>query len=217
MQNVWSKVLYADSFTSINVRRALDDIPAPVYYASLLGVDHALHKLIHSEQLESTTIPALLPAPTSSVPKKVNAQGGRYGNALHAASSGGHDQKVQTLLDKGADANAQVGSYGNAPLEEKILELTLPGTLGTRKSTITIFRKSESKMRFVTTTRDDQNQYFHHEIEKDIISMEADRLIPTCATPGDASAMTNNVMLCSKQGQNPESYSLKDANFMSGF
>lgn len=98
------------------------------------------------------------------------------------------------------------------PLEEKILEITLPGTHGTRKSTLKIFRKSESEMRFVTTTKDDQNQYYHHEIEKDIINMETDRLIPTYATPGDASAMTNNVMICSKQGKNPEWYSLKDAN-----
>ena len=96
------------------------------------------------------------------------------------------------------------------PLEEKILELTLPGTFGTRKSTMTVFRKSESKMRFVTTTKDDQNQYFHHEKEKDVVNMEADRLIPTYATPGDASAMTSNVMICSSEGQNPEWYSLKD-------
>ena len=37
----------------------------------------------------------------------VNAQGGDYGNALQAASLGGHDQVVQMLLDKGADVNAQ--------------------------------------------------------------------------------------------------------------
>ena len=45
--------------TSIDFRRALDDIPAPVYYASLLRLDQALHDLINSEQLEGTTIPAL--------------------------------------------------------------------------------------------------------------------------------------------------------------
>ena len=95
------------------------------------------------------------------------------------------------------------------PLEEKILELTLPGTFGTRKSTITIFRKSESKMRLVMTTKDDQNQYFHHEKEA-LVNMEADRLIPTYATPGDASTMTNNVMICSNEGQDQEWYSLKD-------
>jgi hypothetical protein len=36
----------------------------------------------------------------------VNAQGGEYGNALQAASAGGHEQVVKTLLDKDANVNA---------------------------------------------------------------------------------------------------------------
>jgi ankyrin repeat protein len=36
----------------------------------------------------------------------VNAQGGRYGSALQAASARGHDQVVQLLLEKGVDINA---------------------------------------------------------------------------------------------------------------
>jgi len=45
---------------------------------------------------------------------EVNAQGGDFGNALQAASEGGHDQVVQILLDKGAEVNAQGGYYSNA-------------------------------------------------------------------------------------------------------
>ena len=55
---------------SINFRRALDDIPAPVYYASLLGLDQVLHDIINSEQLEGTTIPALSLRSTSNLSKK---------------------------------------------------------------------------------------------------------------------------------------------------
>ncbi|KAJ6527974.1 hypothetical protein DFH09DRAFT_1413900, partial [Mycena vulgaris] len=44
----------------------------------------------------------------------VNAQGGRYGNALQAASSGGHIETVRELLERGADVNAQGGRYYNA-------------------------------------------------------------------------------------------------------
>jgi ankyrin repeat protein len=44
----------------------------------------------------------------------VNAQGGRYGNALQAASERGDEAVVKLLLDKGADVNAQSRRYGNA-------------------------------------------------------------------------------------------------------
>ena len=44
----------------------------------------------------------------------VNARGGELGNALQAASGGGHPEIVTLLLDKGADVNTQGGQYGNA-------------------------------------------------------------------------------------------------------
>ncbi|KAI1602560.1 ankyrin repeat domain containing protein [Pyrenophora tritici-repentis] len=44
----------------------------------------------------------------------VNAQGGRYGNALQAASAGGYEQVVKMLLNKGAKVNAQGGEYSSA-------------------------------------------------------------------------------------------------------
>ncbi|KAG4034505.1 hypothetical protein MFRU_003g04650 [Monilinia fructicola] len=44
----------------------------------------------------------------------VNAQGGRYGNALQAASCGGNETIVKLLLEAKADVNAQGGEYGNA-------------------------------------------------------------------------------------------------------
>lgn len=40
--------------------------------------------------------------------------GGRYDNALQAASLGGHTAVVQLLLRRGADINLQGGQYGNA-------------------------------------------------------------------------------------------------------
>lgn len=42
------------------------------------------------------------------------AQGGEYGNALQAASSGRHEKMVQVLLDKGADVYVRGGFHGNA-------------------------------------------------------------------------------------------------------
>ncbi|KAK1074316.1 hypothetical protein LTR74_001240 [Friedmanniomyces endolithicus] len=45
----------------------------------------------------------------------VNAQGGKFGNALNAVCCGSYNSKVvQLLLDSGADVNAQGGEFGNA-------------------------------------------------------------------------------------------------------
>ncbi len=54
--------------------------------------------------------------PSKIMGADVNAQGGRYGNALQvaAASFEDHYQVVQMLLDKGVGVNAQGGLYGNA-------------------------------------------------------------------------------------------------------
>ncbi len=43
----------------------------------------------------------------------VNALRGQYGNALYAASSGGHKEIARMLVEKGADVNAQGGECGN--------------------------------------------------------------------------------------------------------
>ena len=44
----------------------------------------------------------------------INAQGGKYGTALVAASREGYSEVVQLFLDNGADVNAQGGDYGTA-------------------------------------------------------------------------------------------------------
>ncbi|KAK5694568.1 hypothetical protein LTR97_009158 [Elasticomyces elasticus] len=44
----------------------------------------------------------------------LNAQGGKYGNALQAASYKGHTKIVETLLEYRANVNAQGGHFGNA-------------------------------------------------------------------------------------------------------
>lgn len=74
----------------------------------------------------------------------VNAQGGFYGNALQAASAGGHLDVVQTLLEAGADVNAQGGEYSTtlcAATEkgyQKIVQMLLSNgaQVGSRESTV---------------------------------------------------------------------------------
>ena len=44
----------------------------------------------------------------------MNATGGKYGNALHAALYRGKEAVVKMLLENGAEVNAEGGEYGNA-------------------------------------------------------------------------------------------------------
>ncbi|WQF77432.1 Putative nucleoside phosphorylase domain, NACHT nucleoside triphosphatase [Colletotrichum destructivum] len=83
-----------------NPERIFDDDPGMpdatgFYFACLKGLKAPVSRLL-SEQID------------------IEAQGGKYGNALQAASAMGHEAIVQMLLDAGADVNAQGGFYGNA-------------------------------------------------------------------------------------------------------
>ncbi|KAF9770460.1 hypothetical protein IL306_012005 [Fusarium sp. DS 682] len=78
---------------------AWEEDPGPprasrLYYACLGGLAKAAKALVEDADID--------------------AEGGRYGNALQAASFQGHREVVQLLLDKGADVSAQGGEYGNA-------------------------------------------------------------------------------------------------------
>ncbi|KIW99546.1 uncharacterized protein Z518_11285 [Rhinocladiella mackenziei CBS 650.93] len=72
-----------------------NEIAQPLYYAAYIGVPEIVERIIKRNV-------------------DVNAQGGEYGNALQAASAGGHDNVVKMLVEAGADVNVQGGSYGNA-------------------------------------------------------------------------------------------------------
>ncbi|OBT58918.1 hypothetical protein VE04_00567, partial [Pseudogymnoascus sp. 24MN13] len=73
----------------------LEDVPTPLYVASLFGWTDIIEQLL-------------------SAGANINAQGGKYGNALQAASATGHKKIVELLLTAGANINAQGGRYCNA-------------------------------------------------------------------------------------------------------
>ena len=94
----WIQLYDPDSpWRGPDLRIDLDNVAAPLYYAALLGLS-----VITKLQLDQGA--------------QVNAQGGRYGNALQAASARGYEQIVKMLLDNKAEVNAQGGHYGNALL-----------------------------------------------------------------------------------------------------
>lgn len=93
----WLRLYDPDySWSTFDANKKLEESQTPLYYASLFGLVTIVQALVS----KSIT--------------NVNAKGGRYGNALQAASYGGHTEVVNLLLCEGADANAQGGRYGNA-------------------------------------------------------------------------------------------------------
>src|SRR5215472_6029359 len=82
-------------WNGMRLNRAPDDIPIPHYYAALAG---------------------MLPVVRAIMVGKVdiNARCGLYGNALHAASSNGHERIVDLLLQHGADVHAVTAILGSA-------------------------------------------------------------------------------------------------------
>jgi hypothetical protein len=79
----------------LNLSLKTHDLAHPLYYAARIGVPGIVKRIL------KRTV-------------DINAQGGRYGTALQAASADGHETVVKILLDSGADVNAQGGFYGNA-------------------------------------------------------------------------------------------------------
>ena len=109
-------------------------VASPTYYAALLGLDFIIYNLCRKPSggplsgLRSTELSDLVstqegyyrPTPQAALvtldeTTDVNAQGGRYGTALAAASGEGHEKIVELLLGIGAAVNAHGGGhYGTA-------------------------------------------------------------------------------------------------------
>ena len=102
------------------------------------------------------------------------------------------------------------------PLEEKILELVLPSLYNNRRSTLTVFRKSDVAFRLVSTTKDEQNKDFHSEESMDV-NMNSNQFIPAFATSYDGEAVNNNVLLCNSQGQELKWHSFPDLSAVAEF
>jgi hypothetical protein len=72
-----------------------DDEGSSLYYPSFIGLVNVVQLLLEAKA-------------------DVNARGGRYGNALQAASARGFEKVVQLLLEAKANVNARGGLYGSA-------------------------------------------------------------------------------------------------------
>ncbi|KAK4148589.1 hypothetical protein C8A00DRAFT_38833, partial [Chaetomidium leptoderma] len=81
--------------------------------ASVQFIHLSVNDFLFRNQRLQTLDQTLQPDPIK-VGADVNAQGGDFGNALQAASYGGHAEIVRQLLERRADVNAQGGHYSNA-------------------------------------------------------------------------------------------------------
>ncbi|XP_014553175.1 hypothetical protein COCVIDRAFT_75541, partial [Bipolaris victoriae FI3] len=93
---IWIQLFDPDEqWEEPDLRKGLESIAIPRYYAALLGLS-AIARILLDQGAD------------------VNAPGGKCGNALNAASQEGHKQVIRMLLDKGADINVQGGDYVDA-------------------------------------------------------------------------------------------------------
>lgn len=111
----WVQLYNVDApWQGMDLSLTTKDVAQPLYYAASIGVWEVIENII----------PLI---------DDVNAQGGRYGNALQAASVRGYEKIVQILLDVGVDVNANGGRYGDALQaasargHEKVVQILLDG------------------------------------------------------------------------------------------
>ena len=115
-----------DRGVSMNPQRVNSRLPTLLGYLARVGNTKVIQFLFHNgAELQDKALDEALVELASNGKVEdmrllldkgadVNAQGGRYGNALQAAVWEGNIEVVMLLLDKGADVNAQGGEYGNA-------------------------------------------------------------------------------------------------------
>jgi ankyrin repeat protein len=89
--------------TAVKFERILANVAPALYYASFLGLDWIIPEILLAGK-----------TPGCKVEDVVNVQGGHYGNALQAASVGGHVETTRILVEQGADVNKQGGHCRNA-------------------------------------------------------------------------------------------------------
>ncbi|KAL2219638.1 ankyrin repeat-containing protein [Thermoascus aurantiacus ATCC 26904] len=122
----WVRLYDVDGRFSGQFSSPLNDIPSPVYYASILGLYRVLPELLRIEQQGSTMTSALQSTSASKIIGLVNAGGRLFRSPLQAAADRGHEKVVQILLENGAndagDALLLASRAGNEEIVQVLLD-----------------------------------------------------------------------------------------------
>ena len=188
----------------------IGDVVTEEQYLNLLKSTWILQKIERSSIFKSCS-------PDSVWPKYVKELDDRVSQHILRLEGAGHGKCALETISQLPDSCFSIERDEEAPprpaaitdrrpSEEKILEIPLEETYATHKTSLTIFRRSESAFRLVSATRSDDNSNFHRE-ESLEVNMNTTRLIPVFAAPQQAP--TNNVLVC-PQAQDPKYYNLRN-------
>ncbi|KAL8697349.1 MAG: hypothetical protein Q9201_007164 [Fulgogasparrea decipioides] len=198
--------------------RLVQNVPDPPQYLNLLKSVWAMRQLRGSPSFQLKGSESLWADYMRELEADIKGQFHRFDtNQLVRPSSGDLLQLPDDYFAIWVDEEPPLRSLDiveQRPLEEKVLEIGLPESYGTRQSSLTVFRKSEYEFRLVRTTKMADNPYYHSE-EGSNVNMNSTRLIPAYANPDNVSSPANNLALCNDRGQHEEWHLLKNSNDVS--
>ena len=195
----------------------IGDVVTEEQYVSLLKSRWIIQKLEKTPSYISCS-------PDSVWPKYLRELDGKLRKEIFHLESANHGKCAFDTISQLPDSCFSIGVNeeppprpaaltDGRPLEEKILEIPLEESHATHKTSLTVFRRSETAFRLVSTTRSDGDINFHQAESLDV-NMNTTKLISVFPAPQDLP--TSNVLIW-PQPQDPKGFNLRSSTDVAKF